>query len=119
MRVDEPWRYRHALGVNDRGVPRREIADVTIRSHGNEAAMLDREGLGSWLGIINRVDVAIHQDQVGRWTLCCLDGWCTSNDRSTGVFIEPPECGGSNSGFHELSSGGRHRFSPDGVCQIG
>jgi hypothetical protein len=64
VRIDEARRDRHAIGVDDLGPAARQVPDVAAAAYGNEFPVLDREGLGPGLRIVNRVDAGVDHHHV-------------------------------------------------------
>ena len=65
VRVDKPGEHRHLRGVDDLRSRRLKIPDIRIRPDGEEATILDGEGLGARARGVLRQHAPIHHDQIG------------------------------------------------------
>src|SRR5262245_7203554 len=62
--IDEARCHRHLPGIDDLCLPAREVLDIAATADRNELTVFDRESLGPGLGIVDRVNTRVHDQQL-------------------------------------------------------
>ena len=70
--ADEPRHDRLALQIDALGIGPRQLLDIHIGANRNEPVLANGHGLGDLERVVDRDDLAVEQDDVGRRRLCLL-----------------------------------------------